>query len=67
MKVELTKIQQKRLLKLSKKEIIEVINETLNKYWMHRMDFFKEGLTHILNTKDMEKEFKQIQKKTRRF
>ena len=67
MKVELTKRQQQRLLKLSKEEIVEVVNETLNKYWMHRMDFFKEGLTHILDTKDMEKELKKIQKEQEDF
>lgn len=66
-KAKLTKKQEKQLLKLSPKEIIEIINNTLEKYWFHKMEFFKIGLEDVLNQKKLEEEIKQIEKEQQDF
>ena len=59
---KISKRLEKRLLKLSKEEIIELLNLTMNKYWYDSIDFLPTGLTHFLDLKDLE-ELEKKQKK----
>ena len=53
--------------KYSKEEMIEIISETLDHFWFHRMDFFKEGLKHTFKQRKIQKQIEQTEKERKDF